>query len=206
MEIKIKSNNIISSRKEMTKRDLIETLLIILNKITEYTDTLEQRTPSIFDKNISQQQELDMEDLSTCSSSNEENFIINNSDKKDNYTLTDFFYFWIDKLDFDENLLLLTMMNIDKLLSKEFILIEDNIKNVLFTCMIITQKNYEDVNYTNKDYAKILNVSVEDLLNMELVFLGYIDFSLYISQEDFDEYKLKIQKFWKKTLSFLTFS
>ncbi len=206
MEIKIKSNNIISSRKEMTKRDLIETLLIILNKITEYTDTLEQRTPSIFDKNISQQQELDMEDLSTCSSSNEENFIINNSDKKDNYTLTDFFYFWIDKLDFDENLLLLTMMNIDKLLSKEFILTEDNIKNVLFTCMIITQKNYEDVNYTNKDYAKILNVSVEDLLNMELVFLGYIDFSLYISQEDFDEYKLKIQKFWKKTLSFLTFS
>ena len=206
MEIKIKSNNIISSRKEMTKRDLIETLLIILNKITEYTDTLEQRTPSIFDKNISQQQELDMEDLSTCSSSNEENFIINNSDKKDNYTLTDFFYFWIDKLDFDENLLLLTMMNIDKLLSKEFILTKDNIKNVLFTCMIITQKNYEDVNYTNKDYAKILNVSVEDLLNMELVFLGYIDFSLYISQEDFDEYKLKIQKFWKKTLSFLTFS
>ena len=147
-----------------------------------------------------------MEDLSTCSSSNEENFIINNSDKKDNYTLTDFFYFWIDKLDFDENLLLLTMMNIDKLLSKEFILTKDNIKNVLFTCMIITQKNYEDVNYTNKDYAKILNVSVEDLLNMELVFLGYIDFSLYISQEDFDEYKLKIQKFWKKTLSFLTFS
>ena len=206
MEIKIKSNSIISSRKEMTKRDLIETLLIILNKITEYTDTLEQRTPSIFDKNISQQQELDMEDLSTCSSSNEENSIINNSDKKDNYTLTDFFYFWIDKLDFDENLLLLTMMNIDKLLSKEFILTEDNIKNVLFTCMIITQKNYEDVNYTNKDYAKILNVSVEDLLNMELVFLGYIDFSLYISQEDFDEYKLKIQKFWKKTLSFLTFS
>ena len=206
MEIKIKSNSIISSRKEMTKRDLIETLLIILNKITEYTDTLEQRTPSIFDKNISQQQELDMEDLSTCSSSNEENFIINNSDKKDNYTLTDFFYFWIDKLDFDENLLLLTMMNIDKLLSKEFILTKDNIKNVLFTCMIITQKNYEDVNYTNKDYAKILNVSVEDLLNMELVFLGYIDFSLYISQEDFDEYKLKIQKFWKKTLSFLTFS
>ena len=206
MEIKIKSNSIISSRKEMTKRDLIETLLIILNKITEYTDTLEQRTPSIFDKNISQQQELDMEDLSTCSSSNEENFIINNSDKKDNYTLTDFFYFWIDKLDFDENLLLLTMMNIDKLLSKEFILTKDNIKNVLFTCMIITQKNYEDVNYTNKDYAKILNLSVEDLLNMELVFLGYIDFSLYISQEDFDEYKLKIQKFWKKTLSFLTFS
>ena len=162
MEIKIKSNNILSSRKEMTKRDLIETLLIILQKITEYTDTLEQRTPSIFDRNISKQQELDMDGLSTCSSSNEETFIINNSDKKDNYTLTDFFYLWIDRLDFDENLLLLTMMNIDKLLSKEFILTENNIKNVLFTCMIITQKNYEDVNYSNKDYAKILNVSVEE--------------------------------------------
>ena len=204
--MEMRQNVLISSRKEMTKVDLIETFLIILNKITDYTDTLEQRTPSIFDKNISHQQELDMDELSTCSSLNEENCIFNESNKEDNSTLTDYFYFWIDKLNFDENLLLLTMMNIDKLLSKEFILTENNIKNVLFTCMVITQKNYEDINCTDKDYAKILNVSAEELLNMELDFLEYIDFSLYISQEKFDEYKLKIHNFWKKTLSFMTFS
>ena len=200
---------LISSRKEMTKMDLIETFLIILNKITDYTDALEQRTPSIFDKNISHQQELDMDELSTCSSLNEENCIFDDSNKEnkeDNCTLTDYFYFWIDKLNFDENLLLLAMMNIDKLLSKEFILTEDNVKNVLFTCMVITQKNYEDINYTDKDYAKILNVSAEELLKMELDFLEYINFSLYISQEEFDEYKLKIYNFWKKTLSFITLS
>lgn len=200
---------LISSRKEMTKVDLIETFLIILNKITDYTDALEQRTPSLFDKNISHQQELDMDEFSTCSSLNEENCIFDDSNKENkkyNCTLTDYFYFWIDKLNFDDNLLLLTMMNIDKILSKEFILTEDNVKNVLFTCMVITQKNYEDINYTDKDYAKILNVSAEELLNMELDFLEYIDFSLYISQEKFDEYKLKIYNFWKKTLSFIAFS
>ena len=85
-------------------------------------------------------------------------------------------------------------MNIDKLLDKEFILTDVNVKNVLFICMIITQKNYEDENFNDKDYAKILDVSIEELLNMELNFLEFIGFSLYISQEEFNKYVLKMEK------------
>ena len=55
----------------------------------------------------------------------------------------------------DDNLLILTMMNIDKILAKEFILTDDNVKNVLFTCMVITQKYYEDENFKDKDYSKL---------------------------------------------------
>ena len=195
----------------MEDDDLIELVLIILYKILDYTNNLEQRTPSIFDQKNSTnlEKEIDSDKLSTSSSSNEENinFEKNKKNKNDeNLTLHDLLYFWIKKLEFNKNLLLLTMMNIDKLLSSDFILTEDNIKNVLFTCMILTQKNYEDDVYNDKDYAKLIDISTEDLIKMEIEFLKYINFSLYINEEKFNNYQRKMYNIWENTLSFFNFS
>ena len=202
---------IFSKKYDMTDDDLIETILIILYKILDYTNNLEQRTPSIFDQKNSTnlEQEINSDKLSTSSSSNEENinFEKNKKNKNDeNLTLHDLLYFWIKKLEFNKNLLLLTMMNIDKLLSSDFILTEDNIKNVLFTCMILTQKNYEDDVYNDKDYAKLIDISTEDLIKMEIEFLKYINFSLYINEEQFNNYQRKMYNIWENTLSFFNFS
>ena len=194
-----------SSKYEMNKEDLIETFLMIIYRIIDYNSSLEQKTPSIFDKN-NYQQEIDSDKLSTSSSSIDENSNFQTNLKEENYTLHDYFYYWIKKLEFNENLLILTMKNLDKLLAKDFILTDDNVKNILFTCMIITQKNFEDENFNDKDYAKILEVSTKDIINMQVVFLDYIDFSLYISDEEFNKYKRKMYKMWEKSLSFITFS
>ncbi len=97
-------------------------------------------------------------------------------------------------------------MNIDKLLSKEFILTSDNVKNVLFTSMIITQKYYEDENFTDKDYSKIVRLNPKELIKMEIEFLSMIDFSLYISDDDFHKYKGKIEDIWRSTLSLFSFT
>ena len=194
-----------SSKYEMNKEDLIETFLMIIYRIIDYNSLSEQKTPSIFDKN-NYQKEIDSDKLSTSSSSIEENLNFQTNLKEENYTLHDYFYYWIKKLEFNENLLILTMKNLDKLLAKDFILTDDNVKNILFTCMIITQKNFEDENFNDKDYAKILEVSTKDIINMQVVFLDYIDFSLYISDEEFNKYKRKMYKMWEKSLSFITFS
>lgn len=207
----IEKSIIFSKKNDMVDDDLIELVLIILYKILDYTNNLEQRTPSIFDQKNSTnlEKEIDSDKLSTSSSSNEENinFEKNKKNKNDeNLTLHDLLYFWIKKLEFNKNLLLLTMMNIDKLLSSDFILTEDNIKNVLFTCMILTQKNYEDDVYNDKDYAKLIDISTEDLIKMEIEFLKYINFSLYINEEKFNNYQRKMYNIWENTLSFFNFS
>ena len=207
----IEKSIIFSKKNDMEDDDLIELVLIILYKILDYTNNLEQRTPSIFDQKNSTnlEKEIDSDKLSTSSSSNEENinFEKNKKNKNDeNLTLHDLLYFWIKKLEFNKNLLLLTMMNIDKLLSSDFILTEDNIKNVLFTCMILTQKNYEDDVYNDKDYAKLIDISTEDLIKMEIEFLKYINFSLYINEEKFNNYQRKMYNIWENTLSFFNFS
>ena len=165
---------ILISRNEMKKNDFIETVLFIINKILDYSSSLDQIAPTLFDrKNIIKKCN---EDISTSQSSN------------------------------DDNLLILTMMNIDKILAKEFILTDDNVKNVLFTCMVITQKYYEDENFKDKDYSKLAQLKAQELIKMEIEFLSLIDFSLHISEEEFNKYKYRMEDIWKKKLSFLNFT
>lgn len=189
------------NEEKMPKNGLIETILMIINKILDYTSTLEQKMPSIFDENKDIQNECDSDKLNTSSSSNDENVIFNDK----NYTLYDYFYYWVDKLDFNENLLILTMMNIDKFLSKNFILTSNNVKNVLFSCMVLTQKSNEDETIYDKDYAKIFKIKTDELINMELEFLKIIDYRLHVSGEEFDNYKIRMVKIWKQNFSYFTF-
>ena len=196
---------ILTSRNEMTQSDFIETILFIINKILDYSSSLNQITPTIFD----QKKRVEEEDnITTSQSSNEENgkTSIIEKEKEDNFTLADYLYFWVEKMDFNDNLLILLMMNIDKLLAKDFILTDDNVKNVLFICMVITQKYYEDENFKDKDYSKLGQLNTEELIKMEIEFLSLINFSLHISEDEFIKYKYKMKDMWKKKLSFLNFT
>ena len=65
---------------------------------------------------------------------------------------------------------------------------------------------YEDETYNDKDYAKILDVTAEEMIQMEKEFLKIIDFSLFISEEEFNKYHKKMYKMWKKTFSAINFS
>ena len=193
------SSSLIITKNVMKKNDLIETILFIINKILDYTSSLEQTTPTIFDEN--NQGENYNENISTGPSSNDESNNFSFSQKEEKLTLTDYFYFWIEKMDFNENLLVLTMMNMDKILaSSDFILTEKNVKNILFSCMIITQKYYEDENFNDKDYSKLLKINVNDIIKMEVEFLSLIDFSLHITEEEFLKYKANLEGVWKKSL------
>ena len=192
---------LIENEEKMPKNGLIETILMIINKILDYASTLEQKMPSIFDENKEIQNECESDKLNTSSSSNDENVTFNDK----NYTLHDYFYYWVEKLDFNENLLILTMMNIDKFLSKNFILTPNNVKNILFSCMVLTQKSNEDETIYDKDYAKIFKIKTDELINMELEFLKIIDYRLFVSGEEFDNYKSRMVKIWKQNFSYFTF-
>ena len=202
----LRKSLILVQKDEMSKEDIKETILFIINKILDYTSSLQQKTPSIFDTNYLEQ-EKDNDSASTNTSSNDESFSdISPKSNMEKYTLTDYFYFWVEKLEFGEDLLILTMMNIDKILSKQFILNSDNVKNLLFTCMVVTQKYYEDVIFNDKDYSKIGGYKTEELINMEVEFLELLDFSLHIKEEEFIKYKSKMITLWRDNLSYLSFS
>ena len=188
--------------KEMSKKDIIETILFILKQILDYTSKLKETIPSVFDKK-EKEDKNPLSDLSTCQSdslSDKEN----DNSIEEKYTFAELINYWIEKLNFNEDMLYLMMMNLDKLLnSKKIILNDKNVENILFTCMVITQKYYEDVIFSDKDYSKLKNIEYDDLINMQMDFLETINYSLLINKDDLEQYKIKMKRVWKKNMIFL---
>jgi hypothetical protein len=103
--------------------------LTILETILEYTSKL-KKIPSIFD--------------------NQSN-IKRKRKNIDEYNFEDLFKYCIKMLKINDNLLILIMMNIDKIISNGKIIVNyKNINRLFYTCLMITQKYYEDNSLNNK--------------------------------------------------------
>ncbi len=165
----------------------LTTMFKIINNILTYTSN-KIKTPTIFDLNANQLLETDSE-----SDDSEEDFIGKMK-----------FETFIEKivyiLDFDDNLLILSLMVLDKFLTSKIILSESNVHKVFFTCLMETHKFFDDNTFTNKDYAKMCGVSVDDLLKMEIYFLESINFNLFIKDDEFKKYKDNFEQFKKQFL------
>ena len=176
----------------------LETIFMILNKIMDYTKDLDEKTPSVFD-HYHHSQDNDKSSLSTSysdSSSAGPDFCC----ELDKYEIEDFIVQCYKKMGFSLDLLVLSMMNLDKLLASNFILSYSNVHKVFFICMMETQKYFDDVNFTNKNYAKICGITTNELLELEIEFMNYIDFNLYIKDEEFLKYKKKLQKLYQSSI------
>ena len=196
----------------MSKKDIIETILFLLEQILSYSSKLNQSTTSIFDKkekpekNVESEISTDFSD-SAADKKKEKNEKIESQSPildTEKFSLSDLIYFWSDALKFDENLLILMTMNLDKILNSNLIILsEKNVENVIFTLMVITQKFHEDIIFTDKDYSKLKKIECGDLINMQVELLDLIDYSLSVSEDEFKRYKNKMRRLCEKNFLYL---
>ena len=163
---------------QMEIRDLIDTCIGIIKNILKFTSKLIP-IKSIFDINQKQ-----FPDTDSDSSDNESE----NMEIISKMEIDEFIERIVNYLHIDNTLLVLSMMNLDKVLSNKFILTENNVHKMIFMCFMETQKFYEDESYKNKDYARVCGVSIDELLLMEVSFMEIINFNLYIKDEDYQKY------------------
>ena len=197
----------------MSKKDIIETILFLLEQILSYSSKLNQSTTSIFDKkekpekNVESEISTDFSDSAADKKKEKNEKIESQSPNLDTekFSLSDLIYFWSDALKFDENLLILMTMNLDKILNSNLIILsEKNVENVIFTLMVITQKFHEDIIFTDKDYSKLKKIDCGDLINMQVELLDLIDYSLSVTEDEFKRYKNKMRRLCEKNLLYLT--
>ena len=192
---------------EMSKKDIIETILFILDQILSYTSKLNQSTTSIFDKKETEEKDSQAElstDFSDPPTDKIQEVEKGPSTKNEKLSLSELIYYWAEVLKFDENLLVLMTMNLDKILNANLIILSDkNVENVIFTLMVITQKFYEDINFTDKDYSKVSKIECDDLINMQMELLDFIDYSLNNNEDEFKKYKIKMRRLCEKHLLYL---
>lgn len=99
----IKSEEQSSSSESAQKiNNLKISFISILETILEYTSSLENSKPSIFDNNSKNNVQKDLK--------------LNPKLNIDQYDFEDFFKFCLKKFKFDDDLLVLIMMNIDKII------------------------------------------------------------------------------------------
>ena len=63
-----------------------------------------------------------------------------------------------------------------------------NSYKLFYTCFVLSMKFNEDRHNSNKFYAKVCGVNINDFLLMEYRALKYLDFSLYIQTETYELY------------------
>ena len=158
-----------------TSDNILDTIFFIFDKITTQTKKSKEKFSSSFDHihkndNTHHKQDSEPEDDSTLSGSD------TSSDDGhccilDKYGIEDFVVLCYKCLDFDEHMLIMAMMNLERILEKDFVLTEQNIHKVFFLCMMEVHKYYNDVICYNKDYAKLCGISTDELLDLELEFM-----------------------------------
>ena len=184
----ISINTLQQKNSTMSMSNIIQTYLKIINRILEYTSDIKCPS-SIFDMNKQNNIETDSD------SENENNSIIEKND------IENFIIRCIQLLDIKEEIVILSMMTLDKLLKNNLLLCENNLPKVIFICLMLTHKYYNDNDYiSNTDYSKICGISTDELLKMELEFMNIIDFNMNINEDDYIKYCDKIKKFWLNIL------
>lgn len=74
-------------------------------------------------------------------------------------------------------------------LFEDFTLDSFNVHRMILTCLVLACKFNNDFYYKNSYYAKIGGLKAEEFNVLEKDFLvDYVQFSLYVSQETYDEY------------------
>jgi hypothetical protein len=67
-------------------------------------------------------------------------------------------------------------------------LLPSNVHRLFAAAFVVASKFVSDVYYSNKYYAKIAGISLNELNSLERIFLGQVSYSLYIEAAEYDAY------------------
>ena len=88
----------------------------------------------------------------------------------------------------------LCLVYIDRIIqkNKNYAISSLNVHRLLITAVMLAAKFSEDTYYNNAYYAKIGGVPCEELNKLELEFLFLVNFSLNVTAEVFEKYRLEL--------------
>ena len=189
---------------------ILDSVFSIVFRILNHTKDIESKHSSIFDhhhkaesfdqKNQKDSQESPQNFLDTSDSSSDEYHccII------EELSVVDFVILCYKSLNFDAHMMILAMMNLDKILAKNFVLTEKNVHKTFFICMMEVHKFFNDVTFRNNDYAKLCGISTKELLQLELEFMDFVDYNMNITEENYFAYEKKMKKYFEYNIIFET--
>lgn len=88
---------------------------------------------------------------------------------------------------------IMALIYIDRLIQRNnFLLTELNVHRVIVTAILLAAKFFDDAYYNNAYYAKVGGVLVSEMNGLEVDFLFRINFSLHVTPELFEQYRVEL--------------
>lgn len=112
-----------------------------------------------------------------------------NSKRIPKISLKDYLIRILKHSEIEINTLISSLIYLDYLCTKNFIISKYNVHKLLFISILISSKYNEDVIYDNETYSKIAGLKIDDVNKMENIFFKACDHNLFIKEETFYKYK-----------------
>ena len=111
-----------------------------------------------------------------------------NSKSIPNISILDYLNRIIEFSNIEENTLIAGLIYINKI-EKIIKITKYNIHKILFSCILIAIKIFEDHIYSNDFFAQIGGIQKEELLQLELNISILLDFKFFICEQFFEQFK-----------------
>lgn len=100
----------------------------------------------------------------------------------------------------EENILILSMMNLDKLMlsNQNFTINRFNCYKLFFLSLLATNKLYDDYVIPKSILCKVALIDSSELISLESEFLQKVNYNLFIEEAEFNKYKLKLNNLHDK--------
>ena len=109
-------------------------------------------------------------------------------------TIEDYIIRIINYSECEINTIICALIYIDRLCVKGIKINQKNIFKILFTSILISIKNNEDLFYNNQFYSQIAGVKTKELIKLEYNFCVLMEFDFFIDGKEFNKYYTAIQK------------
>ena len=96
----------------------------------------------------------------------------------------------------ENSTLIIILIYVDRICTLSGIILNPhNIHRIILGCLLIAIKYNEDIYFTNKHYAKVGGISLEELNCLEYYTIQLLQFDLYISEEIYQKYVKYVQNY-----------
>ena len=125
-------------------------------------------------------------------------FVLPSTDKNYSLPIKNYLLKIATVLDLDKETMILSMMLLDRLLKMNslFKLNDLTMHKTIFMCIMETVKFNDDNGFTNSSFALAGGYEPSELLQMEIDFLGLIEYNLNFGEKDFYSYQDRMNKLW----------
>lgn len=86
--------------------------------------------------------------------------------------------------------LIISLLYLDKITkNKDIILCQKNIHRFILASIVLSAKFNEERHLKNSSYAKIGGISKEEMMNLELSFMDYINNRFFVDENEYEKYE-----------------